>query len=289
MLNTRTSQLVLLSLVLAWFAAPTFGQQFVFDFEDVQLPTEGFNNGNPNSVALGGSAVTSIINETPSPYGPIGGVVRRVDQTNTFFGTGGDLVLNTSYFEADGFDDFFFGFSFSNVQDTITPGPDNRYAAFPGSGAGGSSNYIVGGVEALLTSSREIVSIDIAPTSFTALAILNGDDGGSGFVDEPLTDSDGFFELVITGDNSNDEIRVSFGDYRNGANVDPAQLFQTYDVSSLNSTQLSFTYDGSDRNQFGLLTPQFFAADNIVISVPEPSGLGLLSLGGLAAIRRRRR
>ena len=61
MLNTRTSQLVLLSLVLAWFAAPTFGQQFVFDFEDVQLPTEGFNNGNPNSVALGGAAVTSII------------------------------------------------------------------------------------------------------------------------------------------------------------------------------------------------------------------------------------
>ena len=270
---------------IALFSSPAFAQS-VFDFEELQLPEVGFFNGDPTQQVI--DTVIDVTSETPNPFM---GVLRQVDQTISLSQGGVEITLPNSYFEADGFDDFFFGFSLSNVQDSISPGPDNRYASFPGAGANGSSNYLVASGSTSFTASGTITSIDIAPTTFTAIAILDGDDGGGNFVGGALPDLNGFFNLIISGNNSADQIIVPFGDYRNGANIAPSEFFQTIDVSSLNSNTLSFNYDGDDIGDFGLNTPTFFAADNIVVAVPEPNAFGLLLAiaGASSAIRRRRR
>ena len=266
-----------LTLLLTQFTlsllVSTASAQVVFDFEDLQL-LAGFNDGNPDLEPI--AAVLDNTLETPLPFGPDGGVIRQVDQTFTFSQGGAEITLPNSYFEADGFDDFFFGFSFSEVQDTTTPGPSNRFAAFPGSGANGSSNYLVASGETSFSAAGQITSIDIAPTTYTALAVRDGDDGGNNFITGALTDLNGFFNLLISGNNSSEQISVSFGDYANGNSFDPPDFFQTIDVSSLNSSTLNFAFEGSDSGPFGVNTPAFFAADNIVVTVPEPGACGLL-------------
>ena len=277
-----------LTILLAQFSIALFSStafaQAVFDFEELQLPGEGFFNGDPTQQVID----TVVTSDTPNPFP---GALRQVDQTILLSQGGVEITLPNSYFEADGFDDFFFDFSFSNVRDSISPGPDNRYASCPGAGANGSSNYLVASGATSFTASGTITSIDIAPTTFTAIAILNGDDGGGGFLGGSLPDLNGFFNLIISGNNSADQIIVPFGDYRNSANIAPSESFQTIDVSSLNSNTLSFDYEGDDvdSNDF-VNTPAFFAADNIVVAVPEPNTFGfLLAIGGAASAFRRRR
>ncbi len=267
--------------------------QTVFDFESLPVPASGFNNGDPSLNATERLFFGNVAQTNFAP-GSNFGVMSQVDQTLTVSANGESLDFPNSFFETEpnaGFAAFFTGFSYSNVVDTSTAGLGNQYAAFPGSGSNGSSNYLISTGETSFTASRVIQSIDIAPTTFTALAILDGDDGGNNFVSGPLSSNAGFFELIISGGSSGIEIPVSFGDFRDPTNVtDVPTTFQTIDVSSLNATTLSFRYDGSDTS-FGFLnTPTFFAADNIVVAaVPEPSSFViLLSIGGLAATCRRR-
>ena len=279
-----------LTILLAQFSIALFSStafaQAVFNFDELQLPGEGFFNGDPTQ-----QAIDAIINVTSETLNPFQGVPLQVDQTISLSQRGVEITFQNSFFEGDGFDDFFFGFSFSNVRDSISPGPDNRYASFPGAGANGSSNYLVASGATSFTASGTITSIDIAPTTFTAIAILNGDDGGNNIVNGSLPDLEGFFNLIISGNNSADQIIVPFGDYRNGAKISPSEFFQTIDVSSLNSNTLSFDYEGDDDQPTGFInTPAFFAADNIVVAVPEPSTFGfLLAIGGAASAFRRRR
>lgn len=268
--------------------------QTVFDFESLPVPTSGFNNGDPD-LSPAERAFFENVTTTNFAPGTNFGVMIQVDQTLRLSEDGVSLSLENSFFGTEpgaGFDDFFSGFSYSNVRDSTTPGEGNRYAAFPGSGANGSDNYLAGAGDTSLTASTTILSIDIAPTTYTALAVRDGDDGGNNFVSGRLSASDGFFELIISGDNGGPSIIVPFADYRNGASLAPPTAFQTIDVSSLNSRQLTFRYDGSDRDpNFNFLnTPAFFAADNIVVaSIPEPSFVCLIGLTGLATAARRRK
>lgn len=267
--------------------------QALFDFEALPVPSSGFNNGDPSLSASERLLFGNVVQTNFAP-GSNFGIMTQVDQTLSVSASGETLTFGNSFFGTEptaGFADFFTGFGYSNVANNSTSGLGNQYAAFPGSGANGSNNYLVSTGDTSFTASGVIQSIDIAPTTYTALAIRDGDDGGNNFVSGPLSSSNGFFELIISGGSSGIEIPVSFGDFRDPANItNVPNTFQTIDVSGLNATTLSFRYDGSDRS-FGFLnTPSYFAADNIVIAaVPEPSSLViLLSIGGLAVTRRRR-
>ena len=257
-------------------------QSVVFDFESLQIPDTGFYNGDP-SINAAIRTLFTIDSEVPGPFFGYPGT--EFSQTLAIKNDGQSLSVNNQFNSAFG---SWTGFSVSNVQDSTTAGPGNQFAAFPGSGADQSDNYLVSfGNGATLATSGTIDSIDITTTTFTALAILgddNGDPDGNSFIQGPLEDSDGFFNLTITGFDASgiqtgQEI-VALADFRGDSEVF-LQTWTTLDLSSLNATQLTFEYSGSDDQPFNFLnTPTFFAVDNITVTaVPEPSAFMILSLG----------
>lgn len=284
----RTINLNLLSALLVLCSTSVLSAQSLFDFESLVVPAAGFYQGDPSATGpeLGLYTVDSI---GPSPLGTGDQYLQRINVQQN-----GQTVDFSNTFDTS-FGGFYSGFAISNTVDTTTPGFTNQYAAFPGSGAGGSSNYLVNSdAGSSVAASLLIESVDIANTTYTALAAL-GDDGNgipSPFIAGPLADFDGYLDLIITGANSistGNVIVVSLADYRNGADF-LADDWRTIDVTSLQTDELTFSFDGSDVGDLGLNTPAYFAIDNVVLSaVPEPSTLviTLTAIGGVFLRRRR--
>lgn len=171
------------------------------------------------------------------------------------------------------------GFIYSNSTDVTTAGYTNDFSAYTGIGAGGSANYCVNyGGNLDLVSPRVLSSIDITNTTYAALSMLNGDTFGKQFgsPNNAAGNPDGtngadFFRLLITGyDFNNDSIgTVTFylADYRFADSTQDYILdtWQTVDLSSLGAIRyLDFTLESSDTNSLGILTPGYFALDNLV-------------------------
>jgi len=262
--------------------------QTLFDFESLTLPASGFYQGDPAAPEPTRSLYT-VDSLGPSPFGGSGQeFIQRISVEQN-----GQSIDFSNTFDTS-FGGFYSGFAVSNTTDTTTPGLPNQYSAFAGSGAGGSSNYLVSsGAGSTLTASLLIDSIDLVNTTWAALAARDGIDGSTpSIVSGPLPDSDGFFNLIISGNNpsaNQQQQTIRLADYQNGANFLLDQ-WQTFDVSMLEATQLTFSFQGSDVGQFGLNTPAYFAIDNVVISaVPEPSAMliTLCTIGGIILRRRR--
>lgn len=203
------------------------------------------------------------------------------------------------------------GFSYSNKTDNTTAGYGNQYSAYAGSGAGGSANYAVGYVDTYTPTIPTItlpsgysspLSIAVTNTTYTALVIKNGDaafgvDPFSGpGVDNPHDPAGDWFKLTISGYDATNTLTGSvdyfLADYRfaNPAQYFIANTWVTLNLSGLgnNVSKLQFTLDSSDKGAFGINTPTYFAADNLVVGVPEPSSALLCVAGGCALLFRRR-
>lgn len=291
MLTFKIPQVVLSLLVLVIAAGETQGQSStVFNFESLPIPSDpGFYNGNP-AVDSPVREFFNIDSTVDDPFGPdFGGT--QFNQTLLIQNAGQTVAFGNAFETAFG---SWSGFSVSRVQDSTTPGSVNQYAAFPGEGAGSSQNYLVAsGFGASFTASSKIQSFDITNTTYAALAIL-GDDGGGGFVNGPLEDSDGFFSLTITGFDlagiETGQQTFALADFRGSSNVF-VQSWTTLDVSGLNANRLSFSYTGSDDQPNNFLnTPAYFALDNLTVTaVPEPHSASLLVGSALAVAFRRRK
>lgn len=202
------------------------------------------------------------------------------------------------------------GWSYSRVQDATTPGHQNQWAAFPGSGFGGTGNYAVGttfspnGVFFNLPSQRAVESLRISNATYPALSMRDGDAFAEPFGGESGNEPD-FFRVTFTGFSGLDTGGAETGsstfllaDYRFVDNtrdyiVDDWQLL---DLSTLgNARSVGVTLESSDVGQWGMNTPAYFAIDNLslaVTAVPEPGSMVVLSsltAGGLAASRWRKR
>ena len=283
----HTLKLGLLTVLILAGNMTTLSAQTLFDFESLALPAAGFYQGDPSATAPVRDLYT-VDSFGPSPFGGAGEqFIQRINVQQN-----GQTVDFGNTFDTS-FGGFYSGFAISNTVDTTTPGVANQYAAFPGSGSGGSSNYLISsGSESSATASLLFETIDIANTTYTAIA-TQGDDGNpTPFVSGPLADSDGFLDLIISSPNSQgnaNQIVVSLADYRSD-NDFLSEDWRTIDVSALQSNQLTFSFAGSDVGTFGLNTPAYFALDNVVLSaVPEPSALAFtfIAIGG-AFLRRRR-
>lgn len=237
--------------------------QTLIDFEDVgaNLGNEDFYNGSDNA---GGFSAAS-------------------------------LLFNNSYNETY---DSWTGWSYSNRTDTTTPGFVNQYSSIVGQGDSNSATYAVAfgnTAEIQSTTGASFQSFSYTNTTFAALSIRDGDAFAKQFGGPSGNDPDFFSVDVLSLDvdgNEIDSLNFLLADYRFEDNSQDFIVtdWRTLDVSSLNATRLGFRFNGSDVGQFGLNTPAYFALDNVVVSVPEPNTVFLLSALGAwtAGVRRRR-
>ena len=179
------------------------------------------------------------------------------------------------------------GWSYSNVNDTTTPGYANQYAAYTGTGVGGSGNYAVGYVgdpdyggalpTITIPNGMQVQSAMFTNTTYAALSMLNGDQFAKQF------GPDDWFKLTITGEDASNNVLGSVDFYlaENGSIVN---TWQSVDLSSLSAAKtLEFNLTSSDTGLYGMNTPAYFAMDNLKLSpVPEPSTLALLCGAGIA-------
>lgn len=171
------------------------------------------------------------------------------------------------------------GFIYSNSTDVTTAGYTNDFSAYTGIGSGGSANYSVNyGGNIDFTTEVAINSIDITNTTYAALSMLNGDSFGKQFGSpnnaqgQPDgTNGEDFFRLLITGYAGNGDsvgtVTFYLADYRFADDQQDYILdtWETVDLTSLgNIRYLDFALESSDTNEYGILTPAYFALDNLV-------------------------
>ncbi len=218
--------------------------------------------------------------------------------------TSGSVQFSNSFSDWGGGSTSWSGFAYSNVNDTTTSGYGNQYAAYTGTGFGGSGNYAIGYVPldwityapipivATLQTPSTLETVKVSNTTYTALTMKNGDGLGFSkkFGGESGNDPD-WFKLTIAGKDTDGNVTgtVDFflADYRS-ENKYIHDTWQTVDLSSLGTVKaLEFTLSSSDTGSFGMNTPGYFALDTLVI--PEPLTLSLLVTGFLGLISNRRK
>lgn len=246
---------------LILLASNVVAQSNIINFEDKSLPANSYYNG---SDSAGG------------------------------FTSGGAFFNNSYTPPSPPFDEYWSGWSYSNVNNTTTPGYENQYAAVTGTGVGGSGiygvafNYSSGVARITLPTGTLPLSMSVTNTTYAFLSMLNGDGFAKKFGGASGNDPD-FFLLTIEGRDANNNLTgtVPFylADYRfaNNAQDYIVNTWQSVDLSSLAATTRSLTFDmtSSDNGDFGMNTPSYFAIDSMVLAVPEPSTLVLVAGTGL--------
>ena len=192
------------------------------------------------------------------------------------------------------------GWTYSNQTDTTTPGFENQFSAYAGSGAGGSANYALaylGAPVIRFDAPTEVVSADVGNTTYAALSMLQGDSFAKKFGGDSGNDAD-FLKLTFIGVNAADQEtgRVDFylADYRFADNSLDYVVgnWASVNLSSLGTVSaLKFELSSSDNGSFGMNTPAYFAIDNLAVTaaVPEASSLAMMLAGLVGVIGLRRR
>lgn len=192
--------------------------------------------------------------------------------------TSGNVALPISYFDDPMFP-FWFGWSISQVQDTVTAGFGNQYASNTGSGFGDSDTYAVSFsldtsfLELTGDARGEVVSgFYVTNGTYATLSMRNGDGIAKRFGGETGDDPDFFLltiEAVLDDEISANKIEFYLADYRFADNSQDYIVSDwTYvDASTLGpADQLIFTLSSSDNNSAGMLTPAYFCLDNVITS-----------------------
>jgi hypothetical protein len=190
------------------------------------------------------------------------------------------------------------GWAYSDVNDPTTTGPspfttdyDHQFAAITGTAPGGSGNYGISsgpGAAINLPSGTSPISFEVTNSTYSYLAMTHGD----GFA-TPFTTGN-FFELKIFGFSGLNGTGTQVGEvdfflakYTSPDSL-PVNVWTLVDLTPLaGSRSLTFDYASSDKGDFGINTPEYFAMDDLTLStasVPEPTSLILMAIGlaGLA-------
>ncbi len=204
---------------------------------------------------------------------------------------------NTNYSSWD-------GITYSDVNDTTTPGIGNQYAAYGGDGLDRSDGgvYAVGyyaswGPHTTVSfeSAKTVNGFYANNTTYAALSMLNGDAFAKKFGGATGNDED-WFKMTIegfdAGSTSQGTVDFYLADYRFADNGQDYIIDDwTYvDLSGLgaNVSSVQFSLSSSDPDGFGgMNTPSYFAMDELE-AVPEPASVLLIMLGsfGIMGFRR---
>ncbi|MCX7817763.1 MAG: DUF4465 domain-containing protein [Kiritimatiellae bacterium] len=191
------------------------------------------------------------------------------------------------------------GFAISTGTNTVTPGYLNQFSAWSGGGAEGTSHYLIGyddgfslGPDMVMTFATDVLvhGLYLNNTTYTGLAIRDGDDGGFGAVKKfggpSGTDPDWYVLYVAAYDASSTLIGTNefyLADYRfsNSTNDYVISTWTWMDLTGFGPTvrKLEFTLNSSDVGLWGINTPTYVAMDQIKYTViPEPATFGLLAV-----------
>ena len=223
------------------------------DFEDLTLAPESFYNG------------SDLAGEFTS---------RGATFNNTFTDFGGFTA--------------WFGWSYSNTTDVVTQEFANQYSAYhlPGGGGDVSANYAMAFAvqpgDAFIDLSDGTVpsTLRVANSTLAALVMLDGDPNGFAKKFGGLSGDDpDWFLLSVTGEDAQGSpagtAEFYLADYRFADNsLDfVVDTWTTFDLGDLvGSTTLSFALTSSDTGMFGINTPAYVAADNLIVLLVEGDG-----------------
>ena len=161
---------------------------------------------------------------------------------------------------------FYYDFMYSNsTSDTFTTYTTDQFNSAAGGGYDGSENFAVVYPQAGKAhvkngdAGAEISGFYITSNAWVADAVVNGD-GMSG----PF-EKDDYLKLTITADNGN-SLDYYLADYRAEKEADRYYIhtWEWVDLRSLGTVKtLSFSFDGTKKNAYGLTTPTYFCMDNL--------------------------
>lgn len=184
------------------------------------------------------------------------------------------------------------GFSYSNAYDSATAGFTNLYGVMPYKGYNNSSMYVIGqdkGVIRLKNKQTVVNGFYYTNTTYAYKSMRYGDGFSRKFGDTTGTGSGtniaqgnypDYFKIIVrgylNGNLKTDSVEIWLADYRfaNGAQdfmVNDWRYANTSALGLVDSIQLSMR--SSVFNQYGMLTPGFFAIDNFETGPENPVGL----------------
>jgi len=184
------------------------------------------------------------------------------------------------------------GFIYSSSTDVTTAGYTNDFSAYTGTGGNSSQNYAInygGWIGIDFGSEKVLSSIQLTNTTYAALSMRDGDMFGKQFGspnnaqgNPDGTNGEDWFRLLIIGkdaqSNITDTVIFYLADYRFADSTQDyiVDTWETVDLTPLGEVQfLEFALESSDYNAQGILTPAYFALDNITYGLASVNELNL--------------
>lgn len=208
---------------------------------------------------------------------------------STFGFTSGGVFFENSYdFEYDYWSG---GFIYSSSTDAVTAGYTNDFSAYTGTGGNNSQIYAVNyGGSIDFGTEKVLSSMQLTNTTYAALSMLNGDAFAKKFgsVNNAQGNPDGtngedWFRLLIIGKDAQsavtDTVIFYLADYRFADNTQDyiVDSWETVNLSSLGEIRfLEFALESTNTNSLGMLTPAYFALDNITYGTASVNTLSLI-------------
>jgi hypothetical protein len=191
---------------------------------------------------------------------------------------------------------FYGGWTYSNDNDTTTPGFTNQYAAYTGTDFSSAGNYAVASGSSVfdLPAGHAPVSVHVTNNTYSALSMLLGDSFAKKF-GGPTGDDADYFDVTFTGYSAANGAGTATGamtfrlaDYTFADNAQDyiVDTWELLDLTALGApASIALSWESTDVGSFGINTPTYVAIDNLVLT-PEPGSAALLAVAGLLMPRR---
>lgn len=225
---------------------------YLIGFENVPLGSINYWNG---------SDLSGELKEEPASWDP------TVIEKNYYGGFESEVAVFKNKFTPGEYGDSWLGFACSALGDTKTPGIENQYSCIAGSGANMSGKFgLAFGQDATFECPKNeygyltIKNILLTNSTYTYCTIKEGNDFSRKF------DSGDWFKVSITGYKDAKQtayVDYYLADFREGKKF-ISDSWVKVDISALGEVdRVVFTFDSSDKGDYGVNTPMYVCVDNI--------------------------